>query len=71
MTANSLYTEHWLLAYEAFEHGWLTRKTDYVAADPIFSILQKHGVRFYDSGKAAPPISSTGYEDEEDLVDIP
>jgi hypothetical protein len=27
MTARNLYTEHWLLAYEAYEHGWLPAKT--------------------------------------------
>ena len=48
-TAADLYEDHWLLAYEAHEHGWLSTpsKGDYVAADPFFSILQSHGVRFY------------------------
>jgi hypothetical protein len=48
-TASNLYEDHWLLAYEAHEHGWLSTplKTDYVAADPFFSILQGHGTRFY------------------------
>lgn len=70
MTARNLYTEHWLLAYEAYEHGWLPAKTDYVANDPIFSILRKYGVRFYDSGSTALPPSATGYEDEEDTPDL-
>jgi hypothetical protein len=64
MTAQHLYTEHWLLAYEAYEQGWLSGKRDYIAADPTFSILRKHSVRFYDSGKTLPPPSSTGYENE-------
>jgi len=48
-TAANLYEDHWLLAYEAHEHGWLSTsmKADYVAADPFFSILQSHGIRFY------------------------
>jgi len=64
MKAANLYTEHWLLAYEAFEQGWLTTHRDYIAADPVFSVLRKHGVRFYDAGRTLPPPTSTGYEDE-------
>ena len=47
--AASLYEDHWLLAYEAHGHGWLSTpsKGDYVSADPFFSILQSHGTRFY------------------------
>ncbi len=50
MTADALYSDHWLLAYEAFVKGWLPSKdgTDYVAADPFFSILKAGNVRFYD-----------------------
>jgi hypothetical protein len=53
--AANLYDDHWLLAYEAHEHGWLSTqlKSDYVAADPFFSILQSHGVRFYGAGLVA------------------
>ena len=40
MTAPNLYEDHWLLAYEAHEHGWLPSKNDYVAADPFFSICR-------------------------------
>jgi hypothetical protein len=49
MTAESLYSEHWLMAYEAYVKGWLPSVdgTDYVADDPFFSILQDGGVRFY------------------------
>lgn len=50
MTAEALYSDHWLLAYEALVKGWLPSKdgTDYVAADPFFSILQGGDVAFYD-----------------------
>jgi len=67
MLSNNLYTEHWLLAYEAFERGWLTsvNADDYVAADGMFSILRTHGVRFYDPVAAGVPPSATGYENED------
>jgi hypothetical protein len=50
MTAETLYSEHWLLAYEANVKGWLRPKdgTDYVSADPFFSILKAGNVEFYD-----------------------
>jgi len=64
MAPQHLYSEHWLLSYEALEHGWLTAKSDYVATDPVFSVLRKHHVRFYDAGITLRVSSSTGYEDE-------
>ena len=50
MTAEGLYSDHWLLAYEALVKGWLPSRdgTNYVAADPFFSILQGGDVAFYD-----------------------
>jgi len=52
INAGSLYSDHWLLAYEAHEQGWIRPKggSDYVGDDPngVFQILRKHGVRFYD-----------------------
>ena len=52
MNADSLYSDHWLLAYEAYEQGWLRPPgvKDYVAADTnkCFQILRNHKVRFYD-----------------------
>jgi|SRR5271166_3499343 len=68
MIPESLYSERWLLAYEALEQGWLPSKggADYVAADPLFSILRRHNVRFYDASFVTPPPSATGYEDEDD-----
>ena len=66
--ANSanLYEEHWLLAYEAQMHGWLStdQKPDYVAADPFFSILQNHGVRFY-GAEIAETESHYSYTDDD------
>jgi hypothetical protein len=52
MNLGGLYSEHWLLAYEAFEQGWRRPAggADYIAADPYgcFPILRRHKVRFYD-----------------------
>ena len=61
----NLYTEHWLLAYEAPERGWLPTQNgdDYVSSDGLFSILRKHNVRFYRPATEGLPPSATGYED--------
>jgi hypothetical protein len=55
MTADALYDEHWLLAYEANYKGWLPSvgATDHVSADPNFSFLKSHNVYFYDQSRAA------------------
>ena len=62
MNAEGLYSEHWLLAYEAFEQGWRkpANGVDYIAADPYgcFQILRKHKVRFYN-----PEITQEGESD--------
>lgn len=49
MTAGELYEQHWLLAYEAHDRGWLPSLdgSDYVGADEFFPILRAHGVRFF------------------------
>jgi hypothetical protein len=50
LSSDALYSEHWLLAYEAREHRWLTPpdSADYIGSDDFFSILREHGVLFYD-----------------------
>jgi hypothetical protein len=62
MQAAELYDNHWLLAYEAFEHGWLPSiaNNDYIANDEFFSLLRQHGVRFYGDA-VAPTASFFGY----------
>ncbi len=62
MQAAELYERHWLIAYEAFERGWLTSlgNNDYIGDDEFFSILRVHGVRFY-GGALAPTASFFGY----------
>jgi hypothetical protein len=72
MKRESLNLEHWLLAYEALEQGWLTSLdgSDYVAADSFFSLLQKHKIKFYDPASTALP-SAFGYNDgDDDLVEL-
>lgn len=44
---NSLYSEDWLLMYEASEHGWIDNSA-YITADHFFSMLHNEGVMFYD-----------------------
>ena len=70
MAAKHMYSEHWLLAYEAHEQGWLSSKTDYIAANPAFAILRKYGVQFYDSALTTPPSSATGCEDVDDMPGV-
>jgi hypothetical protein len=55
MTADALYDEHWLLAYEANCKSWLPSVggKDHVAADPNFGFLKSHNVYFYDPSRAA------------------
>jgi hypothetical protein len=54
MSADALYDEHWLLAYEANVKGWLpsVSGTDHVAADPNFGFLKSRKVFFYDQSRA-------------------
>ncbi len=64
MKADHLYSEHWLLAYEAYVRGWLPSVDgqDYVTADPFFSILNDGEVRFY----SAEEPWEDGYSDYSD-----
>ncbi len=69
MTGMNLYENHWLIAYEAHEQGWLPSRggADYIGADSFFSILRNHGVRFYGAGLA--PTASFFMYSEDDEVD--
>jgi hypothetical protein len=55
-----LHSEHWLLAYEANQKGWLV--TPAVPADPIFSAMAAANVSFYDLAEAKPqfPLGARG-----------
>jgi hypothetical protein len=52
MQADHLYSEYWLLAYEALVKGWLGPLDghNYVADDGFFGILAQSAVEFYDTG---------------------
>jgi hypothetical protein len=54
MNGESLYGEHWLLAYEANVKGWLPSQAggDHVSADSNFGFLKAARVSFYDRAKA-------------------
>ena len=61
MTREGLYSEHWLLSYEANIRGWLASASlpDHAQRDPNFRLLKSSGVSFYDSSRplVAPPPS--------------
>lgn len=51
MTGEDLYSEHWILAYEALVRGWLPSNsgTDYIEEDQFFKALKEKNIRFFDS----------------------
>jgi len=49
---DALESEHWLLAYEAAQQGWLT--TPSIAKHPAFSAFLGANVSFYDRSEATP-----------------
>lgn len=51
LTLENLYSENWLIAYEAVNKGWLTPSTNYLPSDPFFNHIQSLGVSFYDELK--------------------
>ncbi len=61
MNTAELYSEHWLLAYEAAVKGWLpgTAGTGHIAADPNFAWLHARGVEFYDPGRVIGAVPTT------------
>lgn len=56
MCADGLYSEHWLLSYEANVKGWLPSVggIDHVSADVNFSYLKANNVCFYKESLATP-----------------
>jgi hypothetical protein len=47
MNGDQLHEEHWLVAYEAYERGWLSSSGgDYISSDKYFNWLRVNGVRF-------------------------
>ena len=53
----SLQSSHWLLAYEAAQHGWLEGSAMQVEQDSFFATLAGHGVRFYEPDAEWTPFS--------------
>ena len=53
MTPDSLYSENWLLAYEAYIKNWLPKPTNFVETDDFFKDLFDNGVEFYDTARQA------------------
>ncbi|MEK4849000.1 RNA-directed DNA polymerase [Paenibacillus sp. FSL H7-0756] len=49
MKSSELYTDNWLLAYEAYVKGWLPSASgrDYVSSDGFFGTLKANNVEFY------------------------
>ncbi|MFD2409813.1 RNA-directed DNA polymerase [Paenibacillus rhizoplanae] len=49
MKSSELYTDNWLLAYEANVKGWLPSASgrDYVSSDGFFGMLKANSVEFY------------------------
>lgn len=78
LNKENLYSEHWLLAYEAKRNGWLKTADNYLDDDPFFSILKKKKVKFYKENKTinttkvkvasnAPSVAE--YKSDEDAFD--
>jgi hypothetical protein len=67
-----LYSEHWLLAYEAYAQGWLPSSdgSNFLANDPFFSILLNGGVRFYDPGDTWEEGYSDYSDGDDEISDI-
>jgi hypothetical protein len=64
MQADHLYSENWLLAYEAYVHEWLpgVDKSNYIASDGFFGTLSKNEVAFYDTDTRKPSADSEWIE---------
>jgi hypothetical protein len=58
MNPEELYSDHWLLAYEANVKNWLSAPSgnDYVSTDKFFSLLKTNHVEFYDPSARTTPI---------------
>lgn len=78
----NLYTEHWLLAYEAKKKGWLSAKIDYLDNDNFFKILKDNNIEFYKLDKELDLsdvkvssgefyFSQKEHQEEEDIEDKP
>jgi hypothetical protein len=55
---NGLYSEYWLLIYEAVKKGWLFDTNSLITRDPIFSFLSNNSVAFYNTANSLPAIAT-------------
>lgn len=69
-TKDSLYSDKWLLAYEAGRRNWLYNKNSkYIADDEYFSELLNNNVAFYDESRRCGKVFELK-QDEEDVTDL-
>ena len=54
-TKDSLYDDHWLLAYETVKKGWIPANPSFIQSDPGFGFLWRHDISFYHVTGIAEP----------------
>jgi hypothetical protein len=72
MKSSELYTDNWLLAYEAYVKGWLPSVSgrDYISSDPFFATLKANNVVFYNSvTPLIPAVREADNEESEEAED--
>ena len=52
LVKEQLYDDHWLLAYEAVNKGWLIASEEILEEDPFFKILKDEDISFYNGANA-------------------
>lgn len=65
----ALFSEQWLLSYEAGIRGWGGLSDTHIIANPYFAVLALFGVRFYDEDARIKPFFQLKIEDHEDGFD--
>jgi hypothetical protein len=67
MTTDDLYSDNWLLAYEAKIKGWLPSqdRDDHINEDEFFGKLKRNNVSFYDSTKQVTPVDVSEFRDDD------
>jgi hypothetical protein len=67
MTTDDLYSDNWLLAYEAKLKGWLSShdKNNHVDEDDFFGTLKDNNVSFYDSTRQVTPVDVNEFGDDD------
>lgn len=72
MDQEGLYSDQWLLSYEANIKGWLSSNgiTDHVHADPNFNFLKSKDVQFYNLNKVGKVMRPTGVAPSEGFAPL-